>query len=454
MRRRSSELRACIAALVVLGCLALAGARPAAAQRTVVEGPGYQLTEGTVVHPSIGMTTGIIYNPFYENESPATTPVIRVRTAATIASQGSKPPGEVELLVTDADKDAARDAAPSVEFRAGALVDFEFFASPSENISHRRISGSLDGHLMTSPRGPVSFFLDDTLIRASYPVNFEIPAENDRDRNLNRVINRLATGVQVRPGGGAFRFALQYENLVDVFESEDSDFANRIQHLGRGRAEWQFLPITRFFFDASYGFFGPLSSAPGIQIKRESHPLRIRLGASTALTELISLRTHVGYGKGFYQSCGMACEEAGGTPDYSTVLLGAELGYRYSPLGRLSATYEYDHQDSIEANYYRDHALVGRLVNQVDQVLLQGGIDLRMRHYNGVMPDLRCENTQLPWRDAFLARLSGKGFYLYRDWLAFSAEIDFSTESSDCMRAERQLGYTRTELQIGAVAAF
>ncbi len=452
MRRRSSEQRACIAASLVLGCLALAGTRPALAQRTVVEGPGYELTEGTVVHPSIGMTTGILYNPFYVNQGATSTPVIHVRAAATIASQGSRPPGEIELIVSDADKDAARDAAPSVEFRAAALVDFEFFASPSEHVSHRRISGSLTGHLMTAPRGPVSFFIDETFIRALTPVNFEIPPENDRARNLNRIINRLATGAQVRPGGGAFRFALQYENVIDAFESSDSDFANRVQHLARGRAEWQFLPITRFFFDTSYGFFGPLSTAPGTLIKRQSRPLRVQLGASTALTELTSLRTHIGYGKGFYQACAI-CGDAG-TPDYSTVLLGAELGYRYSPFGRMSVTYEYDHQDSIEANYYRDHALVGRLVNQVDQVLLQGGIDLRLRHYNGVPIDLQCGGGGVPTRDDVLVRLSGKGYYLYRDWLGFTAEIDFSNDSTDCTLNGQALGYTRTELQIGAIAAF
>jgi hypothetical protein len=135
------------------------------------------------------------------------------------------------------------------------------------------------------------------------------------------------------------------------------------------------------------------------------------------------------------------------------VLLGAELGYRYSPLGRMSVTYEYDHQDSVQANYYRDHALVGRLVNQVDQVLLQGGIDLRLRHYNGVPEDLRCGGAQIS-RDDVLLRLSGKGYYVYRDWLAFTGEVDISSDSTDCVLNGQQLGYTRTELQIGAVAAF
>src|SRR5690606_23205816 len=125
-------------------------------------------------------------------------------------------------------------------------------------------------------------------------------------------------------------------------------------HLARGRAEWQFLPVTRFFLDASWGYTGPLNSAACELIKRSSRPLRIRLGAATALSELTSLRAHLGYGKGFYQAREDDCGEMS-TPDFSNVLLGAELGYRYSPLGRMSITYEYDFQDSIEANYYRDH---------------------------------------------------------------------------------------------------
>lgn len=434
--------RACIAVLVLLS-----GARLAAAQETIVEGPGYEVGEGTVIHPSVGMTTGLLYNPFYENQSPESTPVLHVRGAVTIASQGSQPKNEIELLKRDTDVDSARDTAPSLEFRAGALLDLTLYTTTNETVARRLLSGSLTGHVLTAPRGPVSFYADEVLARTSTPVNYE-----SHGNDLNRIINHLTGGVQFRPGGGAFRFALQYENTVDIFESEGSRFANRGVHLGRGRAEWQFLPITRFFFDASWGYAGPLSSAPCDLIKRSSTPLRVQLGAATALTELTSLRAHVGYGKGFYQSRGADCGEMG-TPDFSNVLLGAELGYRYSPLGRLSVTYEYDFQDSIQANYYRDHALVGRLINQVDLVMLQAGIDIRLRHYEGVAPGLMSDLGQVS-RDDLIVRLSGKGYYLYRDWLGFTASLDLVNDSTDFTYQGQPLGYTRTELQIGAVAAF
>jgi hypothetical protein len=440
--------RAPIALLVLVSGAGLAAAPPpAAAQQTIVEGPGYEVGEGTVIHPSVGMTTGLLYNPFYENQSPASTPVVNLRGAVSIASQGDRPKKEIELLKRDTDADSARDAAPSLEFRAGALLDLTLYTTTNETVARRLLSGSLTGHVMTAPRGPVSVYADEVFTRSSTPVNYE-----SYGNDLNRIINHLTGGVQYRPGDGAFRFALQYENTVDVFESEDSSFANRTQHLARGRAEWQFLPITRFFFDASWGYAGPLSSASCDFIKRSSKPLRIQVGAATALTELTSLRAHAGYGKGFYEARGGDCGEMG-TPDFSNVLLGAELGYRYSPLGRMSLTYEYDFRDAVDANYYRDHALVGLLINQVDLVLLQAGLDIRLRHYEGIVPGLASDLGQTA-RDHLILRLSGKGYYLYRDWLGFTASLDLVSDSTDFTYQGQQLGYTRTELQVGAVAAF
>jgi hypothetical protein len=435
-------LRACIAVLVLV-----AGARAAAAQETIVEGPGYRVGEGTVIHPSVGMTTGLLYNAFYERETPKSTPVFHLRGAVSIASQGDRPKSEIELLKGDAKADPARDTAPSVEFRLGAMLDLELYATSNETVARRLLSGALTGHVLTAPRGPVSFYADEALTRVSTPVNYE-----SYGNDINRIINRLTGGLQFRPGDGAFRFAVQYENTFDVFESARSAFANRMYHIGRGRAEWQFLPITRFFLDGSWGYVGGMNSASCEEIKRSSKPLRIQAGASTALSELTSLRAHVGYGKGFYQARSSDCSDMG-TPDFSNMLLGAELGYRYSPLGRLSVTYEYDFQDSIQANYYRDHALVGRLLQQVDQVMLTAGLDIRQRLYVGVPAGLRCDSG-LDTRDDTIVRLSGKGYYLYRDWLGFTASLDLVSDSTSCTREFQEQGYTRTELQVGAVAAF
>ncbi|ACY12949.1 hypothetical protein [Haliangium ochraceum] len=431
-------------------CIALlllaASAGTAAAQSPVVEGPGIRVGEGTVIHPSVGVLTGVLSNPFYESSDPNPVPVVHLRGAFTIASQHSRPAGELALLHSDEERS---DAAPALEFRFGAHVDAEWYLSGDEQTAQRLVSGGLSGHVLTAPRGPVSVFADDTLVRVSQPVNFDYAPW----RNLNRIINRFAGGVQVRPGGGAFRFALQYENTIDAFESSDSSFANRIHHLARARGEWQFLPRTRFFLDGSWGYFGPLSGASCELLKRESRPLRVLGGASTALTELTSLRAHIGYGNGYYQSRGAAgCMDVG-NEDFNNVLLGAELGFRYSPLGRLSVTYEYDFQDSLQANYFTDHALIARVIHQIDRVQLFSGLDLRLRHYAGIMPALSGPAGEMS-RDDIIVRLFGRAHYVFRDWLAFTAELDLVSDSTDFTYNGDPLGYNRTELRIGTVAAF
>ncbi|WP_428261170.1 hypothetical protein [Haliangium sp.] len=425
---------------IVLLWLALAG--PAWAQETIVEGPGYQLGEGTVFHPSVGAGTGLIYNPYYESSNTTTTPVVRLRGAFSLASQGNRPAGELSLLRDDTD-DGGERAAPDLDFRLGGVADYQWWAAATGSPNAHRLSGAFDGQVKTTPRGPMSLYAHDTLMRVADPTNYE-----SYSRNLNRVINRLTAGAEFRPGGGAFRFAGQYENLVDVFESADAGFANRIHHRLRARAEWQFLPITRFFVDASWGYFVATGGDCNL-LKNESRPLRIELGASSAFTERTSLRVHLGAGRGFYKAR-PECASSSAPPvdfvsplfgNYMGLLLGAELGYRYSPLGRISVSYEHDFEDSVQANFYRDHALVGRVVHQLDRILLQLSGDLRVRGYRGLAPGLPD-----PVSETVLLRLSGKGYYPLRDWLGFMGDATLEGDSG--------FGYTRLSLQLSAVAAF
>ncbi|GAB4534273.1 MAG: hypothetical protein Tsb0020_49890 [Haliangiales bacterium] len=434
------SLRTCT---LLLSLMALAG--PAWAQEAIVEGPGYQVTEGTVIHPSLGIGTGLIYNPYYESSDATATPVLRLRGAFAMANQGNRPRGELRLLQDDSEPGAS--SAPGLDFRLGGVVDYQWWTSAAGPGTRHQISGGLDLHLMTAPQGVTSFFIDNNLMRVTDPPNFE-----SYGRNLNRVINRLKTGLQVRPGGGAFRFAGQYENTVDYFESGASDFANRIHHLVRGRAEWQFLPITRFYLDASLGYFVAAGGACEL-VKNESRPLRVELGSSTAFTERTSLRVHLGAGRGFYRE---RAECSGGVrvpaTDFTSplfrnwvgLLAGAELSYRYSPLGRVSVTYEHDFEDSVQANFYRDHALGGRIIHQLDRVLVHTGADIRLRGYRGVPPGLT-GGSSMDYDSAIL-RLFGKGYYPYRDWLGFVGDVSLESDSS--------AGYTRLGLQLSAVAAF
>lgn len=415
--------------------IALAAA-PAWAQEAVVEGPGYPLGEGTVVHPSVAAETAFISNVFYEDQSSIAAPVIRVLASAAISSENNRRAGTVEPVAESADEDQAK-AAPTLDFRLSGRLGYEQYVHTNVSVTEQsNLSAGLNGHLEVLPASQVSFLLDNDFVRDTRPRNFESPGD------LNRDINRLRLAGRYRPGNGALELRLGLENTLDRFESSGSAFANRLQTLLRARAEWQFLPITRFFFDTSYGFFGGLG---GGSTKVASNPLRIQLGAATAITEITTVRSHIGFGKGFYAS----------GPEFTNVLFGTELGLRYSPVGRFTVAYDYGFEDSINANFYTDHAIVAKVDQQIETVLLDAGAQLRLRTYQGV---LLMETDGAETRNDLILRVYGRGNYLYRDWLAFSGSVDVVTDQTE-FTSMTETGtdnpsYTRVDVSVGVTAAF
>src|SRR5687768_10064998 len=87
--------------------------RAAHAQETsVVEGPGYPLGEGTVVHPIIGAELGVVDNVFYEERAsdPAFAGLLRLVAEAVIASKEIVPEEQPDPFL---DPDAVEAAAPA-----------------------------------------------------------------------------------------------------------------------------------------------------------------------------------------------------------------------------------------------------------------------------------------------------------------------------------------------------
>ncbi|MCG8420913.1 MAG: hypothetical protein MJE77_23580 [Proteobacteria bacterium] len=426
---------ACIVAVVIA-----VASSSALAQDTVVEGAGYEISEGTVVHPRASLSTGYISNVFYEagDEGGSGSAVIRLGLSAALASEHNRPAGAVESPLESAESlgPAAR-SSPSLDYRLTGRLDYTQHISGNNNVKEQNGFSSLalgiDAHLVTMPDGPLSFMVDNRFTRDVRPRNYDFHG------NFNRVINRLRGGLRWRPGRGALQFSARYENTLDIFESELPGVGNRMNQLLRGRAEWQFLPITRFYLDASYGFFGPMGDSD----KPTSTPLRILLGGASAITENTTLRVHAGFGKGFYSAgAGMAGAE------FTGPLLGAEFGMRYRSTGRFTVAYQYDFRDALGASFYRDHAVQAKVDQQIDQILLHILADIRLRGYRGVFTG--GEGT----RDDFILRLGTRVHYVLRDWLALTGEIDVvsdTTSFTDAMGNDPS--YNRLEIQFGAQGA-
>ncbi len=428
--------RLAIVVVAVLSSLAT----PASAQDAIVEGPGHEISEGTVVHPSAGLELGVVSNVFYDAADQVVSPVARLLLDLAVANEeGVK---EDEVAADDAEAEADQPTPPKLRFRGGLRLSREQYLSGRKTVADQSGFG-LGGHLKLTafPKGTVAFHVQDTFNRYLRPANFETTSD------LNRDINHLRLGMVYQPGGRALMAGLRYENTIDVIEQ--SSFANRLQHTLGLRADWQFLPITKFYFDGSLGFFGSLGDA---SYKTGSMPLRLLLGAGTAITELTTVRLHIGYGNGFY--------DAG--PNFSNVLFGGEFGLRYSPFGRFTLAYQYDFRDSLNANFYRDHSVIAKLDQQLGLVLLGAGLEARLRGYRGINNDPASPGfiDGPASRDDVIFRFHATGHYLYRDWLAVTGEFIATSDQTDYRYVAGAIdpsydpSYSRVEVWLGTRAAF
>lgn len=436
----------------------LLSASVAWAQDAVVEGPGVAVGEGARLHVNGGVEAGFDSNVFYADGAVepgvVAAPILRVMGNAAIASEHNKPRTNKDsvLSVEDADSTITGEPVdldqpkPDWDFRFAVELGYNQYigighSAPNVDINYAisqqsNLSGILDAHVQSNPHGKFSFFADNILVRDNRPRNFVSSGL------LGRWNNDFHIGARYRPYGGALKFSLRYENMIDRFDRKvivpNAQLANRINHLVRGTASWQFLPITRFYFDGSYGLFGPLGNE--FQEKVRSTPLRLQLGVATLITETTSVRAHVGFGKGFYVA----------GPDFTMAIFGAEFGWRYSAVGRLTFAYEYDFRDSINANFYRDHALVAKVDHQIERVLLDFGAQMRLRGYRGVFASVGPPN-----RDDLILGARAMAHYLTRDWLSFNAMLDVAVDST----AYRDFqgddpSFTRVEFILGANAAY
>lgn len=418
-------LTAAVATLLALTSTAMA-------QDAIVEGPGYQVSEGTVLHPSVGAETGAISNVFREQDDGILSPVLRLLVDLDLATRPPERLGQAE------DASGSTATPPKVEFRSGMRLTYtEFLTGNAAARAQRDLGINADIHLVVYPQGTTRFTVQDTFIRDVRPRNFESRGSLDRD------INHLTLKVGFHPRGRSISGSARYENTIDIFESDGSQFANRLQHLLGARVEWRFLPITVFSLDGSFGLYSGLG-AEAEAFKVSSSPLRIVLGAATAITERTTLRATIGFAKGFYSS----------GADYTTAIGSLAFGYRYSPMGRVVVSYAHELKDSINANFYRDHALKLAVDQQIERVLVQGSLEARLRGYRGVPMSLGGGDT----RDdlIFAARLDGH--YVIRDWLAITGHYQTMVDSTDfrydALDVIDDPSYVRHEIMAGARAAF
>jgi hypothetical protein len=406
---------------------------------SIVTGIGIKVGEGTVLHPQLGIETGVVSNVFYEDAGPVTAGLLRI--LAEIGT-GSLPNQRLNIRSTGDDQSSGTTQTLTAtntgdfQYSANLYASWDQYLSTNDSVSTQ---GGLGGGLLlrgiVNPQHPLQFAFQEHFSRVIRATNFE-----SRD-DTNRDVNALSLRLNYLPGGRSLGGWLYYQNIIDVFEDDSQQFANRMHNLVGLRVNWQWLPMTRVFADVSQGYFTGIGDSQ----KVSSYPFTGLVGIQTALTLNTTLNTHVGYTNGFYSS----------GPSYSNVAAGLLFGYRYSPLGRVTAMYSYQHQDSINANFYRDHVVQGSIEQYFVPFVLFARPEMRLRQYEGT---LVMGSTGTTRDDLILSATVGMR-YSFRDWIAgtldyqlSSVQTDFTYDAGGGLVDDPS--YIRHELLLGVRAAY
>jgi hypothetical protein len=371
----------------------------------MVEGRGVKIGEGTTLHPAFGAQTGVVSNVFYEETDTNAAGMLRL-----IAQVGAGSLSGLRLVPAEVTPGSEGEQKGSFEYRAELRVAYDFLLSSNDAVWEAGglgIGATFRG--MTNPTGTWSFGFNENFTRLIRAANFET------DANTNRDINTLSLNLLYHPQGRSLAFNLYYNNTIDIFERSDQDFANRWMHRFGVRPMWRWLPETVVYADLSWGVTAGLGSGA---MKNTSYPLQAIAGIATLFTPKTTLNVHAGYVNGFYSA----------GPSYSSVTVGAQVGYRYTPLGRATLAYHLLYNDSVNANYYRDHVIQLNVEQLFPPFVFVAQPEVHFRKYDGTI--VMGSGGETVRNDFIFALITGL-HYNFRNSLAATLDYSFSTVQTD-----------------------
>jgi hypothetical protein len=411
---------------------------------SIVQGDGVKVGEGTSIYPQIGLETGFVSNVFYTHDNQVGAGLLRViaEVGAGSLSPQRRRAFSPDSDVTDDPEDLAEETATDAgttgafQYSANLYATWEQYLSDNDAVTDQGglgVGAYLRG--IVHPGRPLNLFGIESFDRVLRAANFETPVDTNRD------INSLTLALNYQPAGRSLSGTLTYSNVVDVFEEDQFRFSDRMLNTLALRLNWRVLPYTMLHAQVSEGFNTGLGSS---SVKVNSYPLVAALGINTALTEKLAVAARIGYTQGFYES----------GPDYGTVVGGAYLDYRYSPLGRFRFLYSYEHADSINANFYRDHVVQAWFEQRVNPISVFVSPVLRLRHYEGVIGGGM--NTD---RDDTIGAIAAGFRYDLRNWIIVTAEYRLTADQTDYRyfmagMPGPDLSYIRHEVLAGVRVAY
>lgn len=340
-----------------------------------LQGHGYQLSHGLILHPSVRLEGGGTSNVFYTppDAGPIGSGIMRVSGALYVASDNPR----LEEFDNDGD-DLSPLAAPlDYELRGGVQLSYQEFLSGNSTVRDQRHFNVLaDANLVSKPSGPWSLLVQEQFRRDTSSLTFEDTSAVNRDDN------RLLIGGRFQSNAGETSVTVHYENSLQVFENPGAlALPSRMNHtLGLG-GEYYLDEDQKnaLLIDMSYGSFGRLGGAVAEFDKPNSRPVHVAMGVAHEVSSNVTGHAEAGFAHASY-----GARSDGRTEGYNAPVALAELAVRWTRTGRLLARYRYDHFDSSLSNFYRDHEFELKLVQQLGFLVVDGGLGAYFRQYSGM----------------------------------------------------------------------
>ncbi len=283
----------------VVLCL-VAVSSPASAR---ADGNGIKLGGGRL-HPYVEAETHQVVNPAFAPPGGDPAPTNDVFFLV-------RPGGKYELKGT------------SMELKLDASVDYRRYFG-MENDATRELStfsGAFGGNALFNSDGAVAVRVRQQVMRHAEPGNQTI------SRRLLHLTSDTGLGLDIKPGGGALIFTVDYGFFYDRYDRGQNAAAapevlDNLRHKPELKATWKFLPKTAIFLQAQ-GVIARFPNDPGLA----SNIVQAYLGVVGNVSMRASILLKAGYGNTF----------ASGSENFSSGVGQAEVTYSFGDSANLKS---------------------------------------------------------------------------------------------------------------------
>lgn len=377
--------------------------------RDRAEGSGIRVGD-LELHPGVGAEVGYLSNVFNADKNLDSTAALRVAPHLLLSTLGE------ERLSGGNEGEEARPGF--VDFRGGLSGSLlHYFATEPQSITI--IGLNADFELVLAPQRPVSFAITQAFTRTAQPFSESgLPAGSTADPpSYARDQESIGGKFIFSTTGGLLKGGLGYRMNYDYFEEGTFQTNNSITHNVVLDGNWEFLPKTAIFYDASYAR-QLYTEEPTLDIARvsDNHTVSTRVGLNGAITPHIGATLGAGYTVLF--------ADASDVNDFEGLNANAELRYQPAQSSEFALGYDRSISSAFQGGGQARDRISARMRLMFGGAALlsaKGGVEFLkfgVDPFQGKRSDRR-----------YFADISGE--YRFIDWLAVTAQGGMLIDDTD-----------------------